>query len=66
MIRAFRSWGARPPKTEERTSSGWSRERLLQIADQLERLVPEINVEIYSIRKSEIVRALKQLARRLA
>jgi hypothetical protein len=67
MIRSFRAFDPQKPQSRPQAKTdGTISARLHQIAYRLERLSPDVhNPEAYFERKSELVRALKQLGHRV-
>jgi hypothetical protein len=64
VIRSFRSWQSRVPKTRaEINDIGWPRQELLEIADLLSRLDVR-DVERFSLQRACLARELRRLAAR--
>jgi hypothetical protein len=67
MIRSFRTFDEPKPRSQPTKTDGAMSAQLHQIAHRLERLAPNAHdPERYFEQKSEIIRALKILARRPA
>jgi hypothetical protein len=64
VIRSFRSWQSRAPKTRAEINISWPRDELLEVARLLDHLAPDFHEpELFHVQKNALAAELRRLAR---